>query len=246
MKAIGVIMTYNSSRYLEDIYRRIPKESLDDLIIVDDASKDQEVTAAMAERFGVRFYPHEHMGYGGNIRFGFARAMELGADYMVEIHGDGQYDPSIIPVALAKIREGYDMVLGSRFSANIWQPLRDGMSLARFVANIGLSWIERLFLRVPVSEFHTGFRVYSRNLVETLPLHETSMDYLFGFQVIVQAVFFKLKIGEVPVRNNYRKEHTSISIRRATVYAFQTFYVLFQFLCAKLGARVRLFTSRTI
>lgn len=242
-KAIGIIMTYESSLYLEEIYHRIPKV-LDEVIVVDDESKDQAKTGEIAKRLGIRFYPHKHLGYGGNIRFGFDRAMELGAEYMVEIHGDGQYDPTIIPSALDKIREGYDMVLGSRFCVSMLQPLRDGMSFSRFFANIGLSFIDRLILGASLSEFHTGFRVYSRNLVQRLPLEETSLDYLYGFQVIAQAIYYDLKIGEVPVRADYRKGHTSISIGRSTIYAFQMFYVLLQFRLARMGFKIRLFKRK--
>lgn len=242
-KAVGIIMTYNSSAYLEDIINRIPPV-LDEIIVVDDASRDQDLSRSIAERHGIKFFPHEHLGYGGNMRFGFDRAMELGAEYMVEIHGDGQYDPSVIPSALAEIRKGYDLVLGSRFCVSILQPLRDGMSFARYFANLGLSWIERVVLWVPVSEFHTGFRIYSRNLVQTLPLDATSMDYLYGFQVIVQAIFFRLKISEVPVRADYRKDHTSISLRKATIYSFQTFYVLVQYILARMGFGIRLFARK--
>lgn len=242
-KAVGIVMTYNSSALLEDILNRIPKEPLDAIFIVDDDSKDVEETKSIALRLGVPFFTHEHMGYGGNIRYGLTKALEMGAEYMVEIHGDGQFDPSVIPAALKKMEEGrYDFLLGSRFMTGLLQPLRDGMSLARYLANIGLSTIDRAVLGVRVSEFHTGFRVYSRNLTEKLPLQNTSLDYLYGFEVIAQAAFFKLKIGEIPVRADYHKEHTSISIWKSTVYSFKTMYVLSLFLLAKMGCKIRLFS----
>jgi len=241
-KAIGIIMTYNCSHLLEDAYSRIPKESLQGLIIVDDHSKDWEKTQSIAQRLGVPFFTHEHMGYGGNLRYGLTKAMEMGAAYMVEIHGDGQFDPSVIPVALQKIREGYDFVLGSRF-INMLQPLRDGMPLIRYCANVVLSFIDRLILRIPLTELNTGFRVYSKNLVQTLPFKGTSGGHLFSFQVIVQAVYFKLKVAEIPIRCDYKKEHTSISLGEAAIYAFQTFYILFLFILARLGFKISLFTK---
>ncbi len=239
-KAIGFIMTYNCSYLVEDTYNRIPQGVLDAIIMVDDDSKDKAETEKIAQRLGVPFFSHEHTGYGGNVRYGLTKCYEMGADYMVEIHGDGQFDPSVIPVALQKMREGYDFILGSRFT-NIIQPLRDGMSFVRYFANIGLSFIDRLLLHIPLTELNTGFRIYSRNLFQTLPFVGVSRNHLYSFEVIVQAVYFKLKIGEIPIRCDYKKEHTSISLGGATMYAFQTFYVLSLFILARLGFRTRLF-----
>lgn len=242
-KAIGIIMTYNCSHLLEDAYSRIPKESLQGIIIVDDHSKDWEKTQSIAQQLGIPFFTHEHLGYGGNLRYGLAKAMEMGADYMVEIHGDGQFDPSVIPAALQKMREGYDFILGSRF-IHMLQPLRDGMPLIRYCANIILSFIDRLVLWIPLTELNNGFRVYSRNLVQTLPLEAVSKNHLYSFQVIVQAVYFKLRIGEIFIRCDYKKEHTSISLGEAVIYAFQTFYILFLYILARLGFKIRLFKKR--
>src|SRR3989344_7891558 len=138
--SICVILSYNCAHLLEDIYKRIPAESVGRIILVDDASTDN--TLEVAKRLGIECYTHEHLGYGGNVKYSIRKGIELGAEYIVDLHGDGQYDPSIIPSALRKAREGYDLVLGSRFYD--WrQPLRDKMSFARFFANIGLSAIER-------------------------------------------------------------------------------------------------------
>ena len=249
-KAIGFIMTYNCSRLVEDAYNRIPKGSLDAIIMVDDDSKDKAETEKIAQKLGVPFFSHEHTGYGGNVRYGLKKALEIGGDIMVEIHGDGQFDPSIIPEALKRIREnGYDFFIGSRFT-NLLQPLRDGMSLARYLANIGLSFIDRLILRAPLSEYNAGFRVYSRKLVQTIPFEiipsfeKKSRGHIWSFQVIAQAAYFKLKFGEMPIRADYKKEHTSISIPESTIYAFQTFYVLFLFILARLGLKNRLFRHK--
>ena len=242
-RAIGFIMTYNCSVFLESIYRRIPK-ALDEVIVVDDGSSDQAETERIAKRLNLPFFGHEHTGYGGNFRYGLIKALERGGDYMVEIHGDDQFDPSAIPMALQKMREGYDLVLGSRFIPDFRQPLRDGMSLARYLANIGLSAIYRLVLRSSISEFHNGMRVCSKNLVQKLPVHGVSNNYLYGFEIIVQAIYFKLKIAEVPLRADYRKAHTSISISKSAIYAFQTLNTLFLFVLARLGSKILLFQSK--
>ena len=237
-QSVCVILAYNCANVLENTYKRIPVASVDRIILVDDASTDN--TLEVAKRLGIESYTHEHLGYGGNVKYSIRKGIELGAENIVDLHGDGQYDPGAIPQALKKAREGYDLVLGSRF-IDPRQPLQDHMSWARYLANIGLSSIERVVLNLPLSEFHTGFRVYSKKLAETVALDNTSNDFLFGFEIIAQARFWNLKVGEVPVRCSYKEEHTSISIPRSIIYAFQTFRTLALYLAARIGFKTTLF-----
>lgn len=240
-KSVCVILAYNCANVLKHTYARIPKDSVDRIILVDDASTDN--TLEVAGRLGIESYTHEHLGYGGNVKYSIRKGIELGAEYIVDLHGDGQYDPGVIPSAIAKAKEGYDLVLGSRFVPDPKQPLRDGMSWARYLANIGLSAIERIVLRVPVTEFHTGFRVYTKRLAENVALDATSDDFLFGFEIIAQARYAGLRIGEVPIRCSYKEEHTSISLPKSIVYALQTFKTLAQYRLAKAGFKTSLFPS---
>jgi hypothetical protein len=138
------------------------------------------------------------------------------------------------------MHEGADFLLGSRF-VDIRQPLRDKMPLSRYLANIGLSFFDRLVLQVPLSEFHTGFRVYSKKLVEALDFTHTSNDYLFSFEVIAQARYCNLRINELPIRCDYAIEHTSISIKKSIVYAIRTFGTLFSYILARLGFKRKIF-----
>lgn len=174
------------------------------------------------------------------MKLGLAKALEMGADYMVEIHGDGQYDLDFIKPAIKKMKQGYDLVLATRF-IDKKQPLRDNMPIVKYVANIGLSFMESLVLGVGVSEFHTGARVYSRKAIQRVALTHTSNNFLFGFEIIAQIAYYHFKIGEVPGRSYYGREHTSISIKNSIVYAIGTFRVLFTYILARLGLRSKLF-----
>lgn len=239
-RVVGIILAYKHAAYLETLYKSLPKGVFDAVVITNDESGDgmDEVAA----KLGIPCFSHPRLGYGGNIKFGLKKALEMGADYMVEIHGDGQYDVSVSAAGVKKAHEGYDLVMGSRFMD--WrQPLRDHMPLARFFANIGLSFLARLFLRSSLTEFHNGFRVYTRKLLEKVDLEKSSNDFLFGFEIIAQAQFWNMKIAEVPNRCFYGQAHTSISIPKATQYAFQMITVLFKYLLARLGFRVQLFGS---
>lgn len=239
LKIIGMIPAYNCAHLLKRAYEQVPKEYFDDIIIVDDGSTDD--TFKVAQTLPAKAFTHPHSGYGGNIKFAILKALELGADYCIEIHGDGQYDPGNIPAAIQKIQdEKPDFLLGSRFIP-LLQPLHDKMSLARYLANIGMSLIDRLVLRLPLSEFHQGFRVYGRTLIETVGLEDTSDDHLFSFQIIAKAAYCNLKVREIPVRCDYAGEHTSISLKRSVVYALHTFGVLWVFILARIGFHTKLF-----
>jgi glycosyltransferase involved in cell wall biosynthesis len=240
-KSLCVILAYNCAETLEHTYSRIPPDSVDHVILVDDASTDD--TLRVAERLGIEHYTHPHLGYGGNVKYANRKGVELGYEYLVDLHGDGQYDPLTIPAAVAKAREGYDLVLGTRFVPDRKQPLRDGMSYARYFANLGLSKVERIALGSSISEFHTGFRIYTRKLVETIALDNASDDFLFGFEIIAQAVFWDLRIGEVPIRCDYREEHASMPIAKCVEYAFQTFWTLTQYRLARMGFKQKLFAA---
>lgn len=238
-KIIGIIMVYNCAAMIEDTYKKLPKKILDRIIIVDDGSTDNSV--GVAKRLGVVVYTHKHGGYGANIKFGLKKAKELEADYAIEIHGDGQYDSSVIPSAIEKTtKQDIDLLLGSRFT-NLKQAINDGMPLGRYLANLVLSFFDRLVLGVNLTEFHTGFRVYSKRLLEKMAFENTSDNYLYSFEIICQARFYNLNISEIPMRCTYKTIHTSISIKKSIFYALGTFQVLIKYIMAKNGMKIKLF-----
>ena len=239
-KIVGIILAYKHAAFLEALYRKLPLDTLDAVIITNDDSGD-DIEAA-AKRLDIPVFSHPRLGYGGNMKLGLQKALKMGAEYMVEIHGDGQYDPGFIKPAIKKMNQGYDVVLATRF-IDRKQPLRDNMPIVKYLANIGLSFIERLVLGVHVSEFHTGARVYSRKAIQRVALTQTTNNFLFGFEIIAQIAYHGFKIGEVPGRSYYGKKHTSISMKDSIMYAIGTFGVLYIFILARLGyKKSRLFS----
>ena len=232
-------MTYNCAGLLAQAVAELPRDGFDELILVDDGSIDN--TWEVAQRLGIPAFQNTHSGYGGNLRFGLGKAFERGADIMVEVHGDGQFDMSQTSAAVAKMRgDDLDFLIGSRFT-DLRQPLADGMPWPRYLANIGLSFIERLVLRIPWTEFHPGFRVYRRRFIEKLDLDKGANDYLYSFQIIALAAYFKAVCSEIPVRADYRKPHTSVNYWRASINSFQEMWVLGLYILAKLGVKTGIF-----
>jgi glycosyltransferase involved in cell wall biosynthesis len=234
-KIAAVILTYNCAGLVRKAYGQIPAQLVDDVFATDDGSTDSSHQAA--RELGIAAFRHApNRGYGGNLKQGIRIALERGADYIVEVHGDGQFDPGALREAMPLIETGVEFIIGSRFRVP-GQARANGMPLVRYLANRGLSRIDRAILGLPFTEFHTGFRIYSRTMLERIPWEENSDNYLFSFQIIAQAAHKGISVGEVPVIADYRSEHTSHSIRGAAVYALQTFAVLAEYLLAKHGLR---------
>jgi glycosyltransferase involved in cell wall biosynthesis len=236
-RVVALILAYNVERLLAKALGKIPAALVDDIFVMDDGSSDR--TSEVARGLGLTVYRNErNLGYGGNLREGLRRAVEdHGADYVVEIHGDGaQFNPEAIAAALPLMRQGVPFIMGSRF-VRPGRARKNGMSLVRFLANKGLSALSRRVLRLPLTEFHSGFRLYSRALVGALPLHANASDHLFSFQILAQAAYYGVDVREVPVEADYLSEHTSISLREAVIYSFDNLFCLGAFVLAKAGLR---------
>jgi len=202
-------------------------------ILVDDNSKDQ--TAVLSRRLGVQTFVHDkNYGYGRNQQTCYREALAAGADIVVMVHPDYQYTPSLVPAMAGMVASGvYDMVLGSRILGK--GALKGGMPLYKYVANRFLTAFQNLFLGVKLSEYHTGFRAFSRELLERLPLLENSDDFVFDNQMIAQAVMFGFQIGEISCPTKYFKEASSINFKRSVQYGLGVLATTFSFAGHKLG-----------
>jgi len=245
-KVVGMILAHNVGSMLCEAYNKIPKGILDEIYVMDNSTHDE--TYKIAKEMGLKIFRNTvRDGYGGNVKEGLLRGMEMGADYIVEIHGDGaQFHPKSIKYAFPYMEEGVDFILGSRFQ-NPRQALRNGMPLIRYMANRFLSFFDRAVLKLPFTEFHTGFRIYGKKFLKKVPFEKNSDDYLFSFQIIAQAAYCNATTAEVPVEADYHGEHTSHRLSGAFLYAFQTFKVLYEYILAKQFSTDRsIFTTKDI
>jgi glycosyltransferase involved in cell wall biosynthesis len=234
-KRIAVVMpAYNAEKTLEMTVREL-SDVVDLKILVDDSSKDQ--TAAVSKKLGVQTFIHDaNYGYGRNQQTCYHEALAAGADIVVMVHPDYQYTPVLVPAMADMIASGvYDMVLGSRILGG--GALKGGMPLYKYIANRTLTAFQNLFLGVKLSEYHTGFRAFSRELLETLPLLENSDDFVFDNQMIAQAVMFGFRIGEISCPTKYFREASSINFKRSMKYGFGVLSTTAGFVAHKWGIR---------
>jgi glycosyltransferase involved in cell wall biosynthesis len=234
MKVIAVLPAYNAARTLEATVADIPKGTVDEIILVDDASRDN--TVEVATRLGLTVIRHEkNRGYGGNQKTCYRAALEHGADIVVMIHPDYQYDARLTPLMIAFLRDGYhDVMLGSRIRTRR-EALAGGMPPYKYVANRALTFTQNILTGMNLSEWHTGFRAYTRNVLETVPWEENSDDFVFDSQMLVQFVAFRLRIGEIPVPVRYHDTASSINLRRSVTYGLRTLQTVGQYLLHKAG-----------
>src|SRR3984885_14922109 len=232
-KRIAVVMpAYNAETTLEITVREL-SDLVDIKILVDDSSKDQ--TALLSRKLGVHTFIHDaNYGYGRNQQTCYREALAAGADIVVMVHPDYQYTPSLVPAMAGMIASDvYDMVLGSRILGR--GALKGGMPVYKYIANRFLTAFQNLFLGAKLSEYHTGFRAFSRELLETLPLLENSDDFVFDNQMIAQAVMFGFRIGEISCPTKYFEEASSINFRRSVRYGLEVLQTTLQFALQRAG-----------
>lgn len=230
-KVIVVMPAYNAAKTLERTYNDLPESVVDKVILVDDVSQDE--TVEIAKQLGLEVVVHiQNKGYGGNQKTCYLKALESGADIVVMLHPDYQYDSTLVPQLIQPIIDGqYDMMLGSRFLSG--GTLAGGMPLYKFVSNRFLTIVENLVLGQHLSECHTGFRAYSRRFLETIPFLLNSDNFVFDTEVIAQAVAFGFRIGEIGVPTRYFKEASSVNFFNSIIYGLSTLSVMARYLLSK-------------
>lgn len=212
-----VMPAYNAERTLEQAVGALDRAVVDDIVLVDDSSQDR--TVILAEKLGLYVHRHErNLGYGGNQKSCYRLALSRGADIVVMVHPDYQYDPRLVPSMAGMIHSDvYDLVLASRILGG--GALAGGMPLPKYVGNRILTAFQNLVLGQKLSEYHTGFRAFSRRVLETLPLEENSDNFVFDNQILCQAIAFGFRLGELSCPTRYFPDASSISYRQSFLYA---------------------------
>ncbi len=241
-RVVVVLPAYRAEKTLEATYLQLPHDVVDRTILIDDASPDR--TVEMARSLGIKTFIHqENLGYGANQKTCYREALAEGADLVVMVHPDYQYDPRLVTAMAAMVASGiYDVVLGSRILG--YKAREGGMPRYKYIANRLLTTFENWMLGSRVSEFHTGYRAFSRRALLTLPLLAGSNDFVFDNQVLAQAVALGLNIGEVSCPSRYFPEASSIGFRRSCVYGIGVVLTSLQFRLWKWGlCRPRIFSD---
>ena len=231
-KVVAVLPAYNAEKTLQQTVQEIPS-TVDSCILVDDHSTD--ATVELAHRLGLQVHVHEqNRGYGGNQKTCYAAALQAGADIVVMLHPDYQYSPRLVEPMASMIAFGvYDLVLGSRILGG--GAIQGGMPRHKYVANRVLTLIQNLALGAKLSEYHTGFRAYSREMLLSLPLQANSDDFVFDNQLLAQCIYLGARIGEVSCPTRYFPEASSINFRRSTIYGFGVLKTTADCMAARLG-----------
>jgi glycosyltransferase involved in cell wall biosynthesis len=234
-RVIVVLPAYNAERTLERTVAEIPSDVVDDIILTDDASRDG--TAELARRMGLRTIRHDrNLGYGGNQKTCYAAALARAADIVVMLHPDYQYSPRLVTAMVSMIVSGhYDVVLGSRILGG--GALTGGMPPYKYVANRALTAAQNILMGQKLSEFHTGFRAWKREVLEKLPLLRCSDDFVFDNQMLALAIRDGFSIGEISCPTRYFAEASSINFRRSITYGLGVLGTSLEFRLSRMGLR---------
>ena len=233
-KKICVVMpAYNAAKTLQKTYDEIPKDIVDEIILTDDASRDK--TVKVAEGLGIKTFVHiQNKGYGANQKTCYKAALDAGADITIMLHPDYQYTPKLITPMASMIAEGvFDAVIGSRILGN--KAMRGGMPFYKYVSNRFLTLTENAIINQKLSEYHTGYRAFSKKVLETIPLIENSDDFIFDNQMLCQTLYFGFEVGEVSCPALYFDDASSISFNRSVTYGIGVLETALKYAMAKRG-----------
>ncbi len=242
-KIIVVMPAYNAAATVEKTFKGIDRAVVDEVILVDDGSQDNTVSVAKA--LGITTFRHEkNLGYGGNQKTCYAEALKRGADVVVMIHPDYQYEPKLASALAGMVASGvYDCVLGSRILGK--GALKGGMPLYKYVSNRFLTFVQNVLVNQKLSEYHTGYRAFTKEVLESIPLLENSNDFVFDNQMLGQIIYFGFSIGEVSCPTKYFAEASSINFFRSVKYGFGVLAVGLQVLMQRLGLGSFTYLSKT-
>lgn len=233
-KVVVVLPAYNAAKTLEQTYSEIPFDIVDEVVLVDDASKD--TTVDVAHKLGIHhIIRHEqNKGYGGNQKTCYKKALEIGADIVIMLHPDYQYTPALIPSMVHLIaNDVFPVVLGSRILGN--GALAGGMPLYKYIANRFLTLTQNILVNQKLSEYHTGYRAFSKEVLEAIPLHKNSDDFIFDNQMLSQIIYKRFPIGEITCPTKYFDDASSINLSRSITYGFGVLSTSFKHLLQRSG-----------
>ncbi|MCP4363653.1 MAG: glycosyltransferase family 2 protein [Chloroflexi bacterium] len=232
-KVVVVMPAYNAEKTLRRTYEEIPHDIVDDIVLVDDASQDH--TARVSEELGIKTIVHaQNRGYGGNQKTCYATAVNIGADIVIMLHPDYQYTPKLITAMVSLLAEGlFDCVLGSRILGV--GARKGGMPIYKYISNRVLTLLQNLIIGYKLSEYHTGYRGFTREILETLPLDENSDNFVFDNQMLAQIIYAGYRIGEITCPTLYMDDSSSISFKNSSVYGLGVLKVSLLFRLARWG-----------
>ncbi len=229
-KIFGIVVCYNSEPAIEELYNRIDKSLFDKIFFFDDHSSDSSYE--IAKKFDWEVIRNDkNLGHGGNLKKAIKVAFDNGADYAVEIHADNQYDPNSVILAKDFFEKDFALIIGSRFK-NKNPFLKDGMPFLRYLTNKLMSTLTSKLLNINLTEFHTGYKIFGREFFNKVPFNNCSDNYLFSFQVLLQAKHFDLKYGEISISSSYEGFKTSCNYTNGFIYLIQNFREIFNFILA--------------
>ena len=239
-KVVVIMPAYNAEKTLEKTYNEIYQNFVDEVILVDDFSSDE--TKEIAKRLGITTIVHEkNLGYGGNQKSCYRAALKAGADIVIMLHPDYQYTPKLVPAIASMMAFGeYDAVIASRMLGN--SALKGGMPLYKFISNRFLTEFQNFVIGEKLSEYHTGFRGFTKEILKNLPLEDCSDDFIFDNQMLALILYNGYKIGEISCPTKYFKEASSINFIRSCKYGLEVLRVSLEYRLAKWHFPVKMFT----
>jgi len=242
-KVVVVMPAYNAAKTLKQTYDEIDRDIVDEIILVDDASRDE--TAKLAKKLKIKTIIHpQNRGYGGNQKTCYEAALKLGADIVIMLHPDYQYTPKLIPAMAHMLASGlYDAVLGSRILGG--QALQGGMPIYKYISNRFLTLTQNALMGAKLSEYHTGYRAFTRKVLQAIPMEKNSDDFIFDNEMLSQIHYLGFRIAEVTCPAKYFAEASSINFVRSSIYGLGCLWVALQFRLAKMGlARPKIFSFK--